>query len=272
MALRDLRPDGEGVTCTVCHQISTARSGHPRIVHGRVSDQADSEIYGPHEKPFAMPMQHHTGLTPVESKHVLESSLCGLCHTVITPTLAADGRVTGELIEQAPYLEWLASDFPKAGVTCQKCHVPPLRNASGTMAAQYIAHMPPGRWFPPTQPRQPFGLHFFAGANTAMLDAAGRCRTGERAGLAAHGSTALESLHAAVSLSASAVVESGRLVVTVDVRNLTGHKLPTGFPSRRIWIHFQAFSERAQRCSNPAPGIRAPDCSPGRWIANRTAL
>jgi hypothetical protein len=32
-------------------------------------------------------------------------------------------------------------------------------------------------------------------------------------------------------------VEAGRVVVDVEVTNLTGHKLPTAYPSRRAWLH-----------------------------------
>jgi hypothetical protein len=33
-------------------------------------------------------------------------------------------------------------------------------------------------------------------------------------------------------------VSSNRLIADVSIRNLAGHKLPTAYPSRRVWIHF----------------------------------
>jgi hypothetical protein len=36
---------------------------------------------------------------------------------------------------------------------------------------------------------------------------------------------------------AQALRAAGALELDVDVRNLTGHKLPTGYPSRRVWLH-----------------------------------
>ena len=126
---------------------------------------AEEKIFGPHANPFSMPMLHHTGYEPVESRHVLDSALCGTCHTVITPTLDRAGNPAGEFVEQAPYLEWLAGSYSDEGRTCQSCHMPLLRNGKGQLEASYIAHRPPGGPFPPTSPRTPFGRHSFSGGN-----------------------------------------------------------------------------------------------------------
>ena len=167
------------------------------------------------------------------------------------------------MLEQAPYLEWLASDYPKAGTTCQQCHVPALRDASGAPAAQYIAHMPPGRWFPPTRPRTPFGLHFFAGGNSPMLNLLAGTEPENEAALRRVAGKAEENVRSALGLTASAVMEDGRITLNVEVRNRTGHKLPTGFPSRRIWLHVEALTADgvgALRIRRMGPAHRRNPC------------
>jgi hypothetical protein len=47
-------------------------------------------------------------------------------------------------------------------------------------------------------------------------------------------------LSSAVSLSATTALDDRNLLVEVTTRNLTGHKLPTGLPGRRLWLHVTA--------------------------------
>ena len=225
-----LNPEGaEGVSCTVCHKISPEGLGTKSSFTGGFKINTENEIYGPHKDPFPMPMMHHAEQFPKEGRQILDAALCGSCHTVITPTLNAAGKQVGEFVEQAPYLEWLASDFKKSNVTCQSCHVPVLKDAAGAQVEQYIAHMPHrgAGFFPPTRARKPFGQHLFLGGNAQMLRVMGV----ESAGRAE------EFLRGAVALDVAGRVEKGVLELAVEVFNKTGHKLPTGFPSRRMWLH-----------------------------------
>lgn len=207
----------DGVTCTVCHQITPEGLGTASSFTGGFLILPLEKIFGPHKDPFQMPMQHHTGFTPAESRHVLESSLCATCHTVVID------HGSSTLVEQGAYLEWLASSYPAAGRTCQSCHMPALQDA------EYIAHRPPGGPFPPTSPRSPFARHEFAGANAVLPDHLGH------PGAAARARRQLES---ALRLGLNLSRQGGALISVVEVRNLAGHKLPTGFPSRRLWLRF----------------------------------
>ncbi len=57
--------------------------------------------------------------------------------------------------------------------------------------------------------------------------------------LAAAGARNRESLAGALDLSFSTERSGDELEVEAVVRNLTGHKLPTAFPSRRMWLHLR---------------------------------
>lgn len=218
----------DGVGCTVCHLIEDKGLGTPASFTGGFEINKEHLSYGPHKDPFVNPMIMHVGLTPAYGSHFLKSELCATCHTVITPTVDARGKVLGEFIEQAPYLEWKASSFGSGDMTCQSCHVPAADNPK----EQYIAHNPMGRTFPRTSPRQPFGIHRFAGANFALPALFGS----EDGSMTAR---AHEMLSSAASLEIEPAWKDGVLEARVTLTNLTGHKLPTGFPSRRIWLDFE---------------------------------
>ena len=239
----------DGVSCAICHGIrpeglgsEASFSAHFELDGGR--------LFGPHEAPFAMPMRHFTGLTPSFGPHVLESALCGSCHTLETEALDAQGAGTGvRFLEQAPYLEWRNSAFSDEGAapgpraaSCQDCHVP-VRDADGLPIETRIARNPGGRNFPPLRARSPFGRHLFVGANT-LVPALLRDHPEELGAQAPTG--AFEAtLHAAREQlrerSARVAVEDvsaadGRLAFSVAVTNLAGHKLPSAHPTRRAWL------------------------------------
>jgi hypothetical protein len=218
----------DGVGCTVCHLIEDKGLGTPASFTGGFQITKEHLAYGPHRDPFARPMIMHAGLTPAYGAHILKAELCATCHTVITPTVDAAGRILGEFIEQAPYLEWKASSFNSGGMTCQSCHVPAAENPK----EHYIAHNPMGRAFPPTSPRQPFGIHQFAGANFALPVLLGT----EDKSMDAR---ARDMLSSAAALDVKSAWNGNTLETRATLTNLTGHKLPTGFPSRRIWLDFE---------------------------------
>jgi hypothetical protein len=239
----------DGVSCTVCHQVRPEGLGTPGSFSGRFRIGDDAEIYGPHVAPFANPMRMHTIYTPTASEHVLDAALCGTCHTLYTDALGADGEATGaRLAEQTPYLEWLNSAYATgpAAATCQDCHLPTV-DVDGSPIRTRIAHNPGGRDFPPTSPRAPFGRHVLVGGNALTPKL---LRAGGTAPADAFDETLArvqEQLASAARIEVTDVRRTaGRLRVDVRVENLTGHRLPTAHPTRRVWLALEALDEQGR--------------------------
>src|SRR5687767_5242997 len=92
------------------------------------------------------------------------------------------------------------------------------------------------------EPREGIARHDFRGGNVFMLRMLNRYRDelavqAEPSELDAAARTAAEHLRTSATLALHVEpAGSGRLRIAVNVANLTGHKLPTAYPSRRVWI------------------------------------
>ncbi len=227
----------EGVSCTVCHQIQAAGLGTPATYSGNFGVAAHGTEPRPLFGPFAPDSDNITkvhvmaaGYTLAQSDHIRDAGLCGSCHTLYTTTRGPDGKAIGQLPEQMPYLEWQHSDY-RGKQTCQQCHMPAV--SEPVAVASLLG-----------KPREGVRLHTFTGANfllEGMLgahreDLAVAAQPSDLAAASARITSLLQSQSARVTLGPASLSGSD-LSFAVRVENLTGHKLPTAYPSRRAWLH-----------------------------------
>jgi hypothetical protein len=230
---------GDGVSCTVCHQIRPEGLGTRATFTGHFpfatrSESGERTAFGPFaiEKGLQKVMHSASAFRPEEGAHLQSSELCATCHTLYTHTLDEEGRAVGELPEQVPYLEWRHSAY-RDTQSCQSCHMPVVEEPvplSSTLG----------------EPRTGVSRHTFRGANFFMLRMLNRYRD----------ELGVKTLPTELELSARDTIDQlqrdtaslaiprvergeGRLLVEVVVLNRAGHKLPTAYPSRRVWLHIR---------------------------------
>jgi hypothetical protein len=228
---------GDGVSCAICHQIQPDRLGTAEsFTGGFVIDTKlpfeQRKMFGPFaiDRGRTTIMNSATGFVPTEVTHIRQSELCATCHTLYTTARGPDGKAIGQFPEQVPFLEWQHSDY-KESKSCQSCHMPVVQEDT-RMSSVF------------GEPRSGVSRHVFRGGNFFMMRMLNRYRSDlDVAALpeelerdAAETAGFLEKETARVTV-APPRVEGGRLLVDVSVQNLTGHKLPTAYPSRRAWLH-----------------------------------
>jgi hypothetical protein len=236
----------DGVSCTVCHQIGPDRLGSRESFTGGFvltapTAAGERPIFGPFDIDAGRTalMRSATGLTPTEGPHIRQSEMCATCHTLYTKALGPNGEVVGELPEQVPYLEWQHSAFREER-SCQSCHMPAVTEP--TRIASVLG-----------EERMGLGRHTFLGGNFFMLRMLNRYRDElgvealpQELEAAAQATIQLLQRETAAVSVVHAAAARGRLEVEISVRNLTGHKLPTGYPSRRTWLHLTVRDSRGE--------------------------
>ena len=232
----------DGVSCSMCHQIADdGNLGTDAGMSGGWSIETFAEptqrpAYGQYTDPEGAYMLEQAGFNATYGAHISSSESCGSCHNLKTNPVDRDGQplaTQSHFAEQMMYTEWENSIYDDAGsqpATCQSCHMPKIDQAVQLASAGS------------TRKRDNFSEHSMLGANTVMqsmlrdfsepLGISGDIDFDE----------SIERNREFIRTSAEVELQNlafdgDKIDMDVQITNLTGHKLPSGYHSRRVYLH-----------------------------------
>jgi MYXO-CTERM domain-containing protein len=235
--------DQNGVACQVCHRAIDDVPSDPEAPHLQnaqiyFADGASGGVRnGPYDYVAGGGPMHETAV----STFLPEARFCGQCHDILNPILEghrADGTPTGRpFVIERTFSEWQSSAFAGRNETCQDCHMPRMETP---VRASNDETMPL---------RDYFRRHELLGGMSWVQRALATTvpdRSGDWiAALRRSADKAEAFLQTAAELEiVSSAMMDGNVSATVRVTNLTGHKLPTGYPEgRRMWLSVEIVDE-----------------------------
>ncbi|MGQ7845461.1 hypothetical protein ACUNV4_13340 [Granulosicoccus sp. 3-233] len=240
----------DGVSCSLCHQMDgtnlgteESMSGGFEIVGSPTGDPMDRPAYGQYADPEVSYMRQQVGYLAQQGLHISTSESCATCHNLNVHSISQDGEPLEDVLfaEQATFTEWQNSEYAIGGpqeATCQSCHMPRLDQDV------YIGQGAPDK-------RPDFSEHTFLGANTVVQTMLMNYseELGLKPGMDFEASIQRNreflKTSADVTISGDGVV-NGELQFDVHVRNQTGHRLPSGYHSRRVYLHVQVLDSSGE--------------------------
>jgi hypothetical protein len=231
--------DVDGVQCDYCH-----RAGDPMQPDTAIPAVATVPGYGNGMHALQRYAQPKRGPRPgtlyphetTQDDFQRRSELCAVCHDVSNPFSGQD-QVRLAPFAYAPiertYSEWAESWYAAQGPsgTCQSCHMAAAAGYTSTSSASYHTDA---------------ATHDLTGGNTFVPDILGDFWPGvDSAALAGGKQRALSTLRRAARLELQTSRTRDTVFATIRVTNLTGHKLPTGYPEgRRMWLEVVGIGAR----------------------------
>ena len=230
--------DFDGVQCDHCHRTANPLVADSTVPITGVVPGFGNGMFGVQYEPQPKRGPYASTASPHEFRYdafMRTGEFCGVCHNVSNPNQARD-RLTQPPHEygtiERTFSEWLLSWYATQGIsgTCQACHM--------TRGTGY------GCTLPNTPLRSDLAQHDLTGGNTFVPDILPVFWPGLDTTLLQAGKLrARSTLRRAAELEVVAGHSGDSVVAIVRITNLTGHKLPTGYPEgRRMWINVVGFN------------------------------